>query len=390
MPPTATLAPMMLRLFVSMLAVSASTLARARDYVALLGTYTDGESRGIYAVRLNSETGALSTPELVGELSNPEFLALHPNGRIVYALTQVPAAEGKTAGAVAAFAVEPASGRLTPLNLASTNSGGALTHLAVDATGRMVVAASYGGGYVVSFPIEPDGRLGARASLIPQTGPLGPNRVRQDAPHPHSVTLSPDNRFAFVADLGLDRVFSYRLAPKDGTIARNEPASAAIAPGAGPRHSKFSSDGKSFYVLDELDGTITSCRYDAARGVVEPFQRVSTLPDGFTGKNTASEIRIHPNGRFVYAANRGHNSLAVFARDAETGALTRIEIVACGGEHPRNFALTPDGAWLVCAHQTSNNLTVFRVNAGTGRLTATTQTAHAPKPVCVLFLPTPD
>jgi 6-phosphogluconolactonase len=375
----------MLRLFLSIIAVSAYSLTHARDHVALLGTYTGGESHGIYVVRLNSETGALSTPELAAELSNPEFLALHPNRRVVYALTQVGAGDGKTSGAVAAFEVKPESGRLTALNVESTNRG-ALTHLAVDATGRMVVAASYGGAYVVSFPIEPDGRLGARASLISHEGPLGPNHTRQDAPHPHSVTLSPDNRFAFVADLGLDRVFAYQLTVEQGRIAPNEPAFASIAPGSGPRHTKFSSDGKSFYVLGELDGTITSCRYDAARGVVEPFQRVSTLPDDFTGKNSASEVRIHPNGRFVYSANRGHNSLAVFARDPETGALTRVELVPSGGEAPRNFALSPDGAWLLCAHQTTNNLTVFRVNAETGRLTATTHSAHVPKAVCVLFL----
>ena len=205
----------------------------------------------------------------------------------------------------------------------------------------MVVAASYGGAYVVSFPLKADGRVGARATTINHQGPLGPNRARQDAPHAHSVTLSPDNRFAFVADLGLDRVLAYRLKLDDGTIAPHDPAFVTIAPGSGPRHSKFSPDGKSFYVLDELDGTVTSCRYDAERGVAEPFERVSTLPDNFTGKNGSSEIRIHPSGRFVYAANRGPDSLAVFARQADSGALNRVEIVPCGGEHPRNFALTP-------------------------------------------------
>jgi 6-phosphogluconolactonase len=373
------------RLLLSIVAVSAFSLAHARDHVALLGTYTGGESHGIYAVRLNSETGALSTPELVAELSNPEFLALHPNGHIVYALTQVNAPDGKSSGAVAAFEVDPESGQLKPLNVQSTNRS-SLTHLAVDATGRMVVAASYGGAYVASFPLGKDGQVGPCATVISHEGPLGPNRARQDAPHPHSVTLSPDSRFAFVADLGLDRVVTYQLTLDKGSITPHEPAFASTAPGAGARHTKFSPDGKSFYVLDELDGTITSCRYDAARGVVEPFQRVSTLPDGFTGKSTTSEVRIHPNGRFVYAANRGHDSIAVFARNPETGALTRIEIVPTGGENPRNFSLTPDGAWLLCANQTSNNLTVFRVDAKTGRLSATTHTAHVPKSVCVLFL----
>lgn len=376
---------MMIRFLLSLLAVSLSSLAHAADHVALLGTYTGGESRGIYAVRLNSETGELSKPELMAELSNPEFLALHPNGRFVYALTQVPGENRKSEGAVAAFAVEPETGRLTLLNMEPTGRG-SLTHLAVDATGKMVVAASYGGAYVVSFPLADDGKVGTRVSLIPHTGSLGPNRGRQDAPHPHSVTLSPDNRFAFVADLGQDRMFVYRLSLEQGSIAPHEPAFATFEPGSGPRHSKFSPDGKSFYVLDELDGTVTSCRYNAERGVVEPFQRISTLPEDFKGKNTTSEVRIHPNGRFVYAANRGHDSLAVFSRDVKTGALTRVEIVPCGGENPRNFALSPDGAWLLCAHQTSDNLSVFRVDPNTGRLAITSNAAHVPKAVCVLFL----
>lgn len=374
----------MLGPFLSLLALGTATAGFAREYVALLGTYTDTESRGIYRVRLNAETGALSTPELAAELPNPEFLALHPNGRVVYALTQVKTPEGKTSAAVAAFKLDAEIGKLTPLN-AEAAGGDQLCHLAVDASGRMVMAVSYGGGYVASFPLADDGRVGARASLISQEGPLGPNKGRQEAPHPHSVTLSPDNRLAWVADLSLDRVFAYRLALEQGKLTPHTPAFVTLAPGAGPRHTTFSTDGKSFYVLDELDSTITSCRYDIARGVAEPFECVSTLPGDFKGRNSTSEIRIHPNGRFVYAANRGHHSLAVFAREPATGALAQIEIVPCGGKEPRNFALTTDGTWLLCAHQNSNSVTAFRIDAETGRLTAAATTS-APKPVCVLFL----
>jgi len=375
----------MLPRFIPFLLVIASPLLHASDHVALLGTYTGAESRGIYAVRLNSETGALSTPEVAAELSNPEFLALHPNRRFVYALTQVPADGGKTTAAVAAFQVDVETAKLTPVNSEITGRS-SLTHLAVDGNGRMIVAASYGGGYVVSFPLGADGRVGGHASLLSQSGPLGPNHGRQNAPHPHSVTISPDSRFAYVADLGIDRVFTYKLNPADGSIAPNDPAFATFEPGTGPRHTKFSPDGKSFYVLDELDSTITSCRYDAASGSLQPFQRVAALPEDFKGKSTASELRIHPNGRFVYSANRGHNSIAVFSRDETTGALTRVEIIPSGGDTPRNFSLTPDGTWLLCAHQASDNLTVFKVSAESGRLTATPHTAHVPKCVCVLFL----
>ena len=380
---------MLPRLLLSLLVLGSGILAPARDQLALLGTYTGNaapDSRGIYAVKLNSETGALSTPELVAELPNPEFLALHPNGRVVYALTRMDTPGHKDGAAVAAFALEPGSGRLTLLNRQPAD-GASLTHLAVDATGRMLVAASYGGGYVVSFPLAADGRLGAHATWLNETGPLGPVRDRQNAPHPHSVTLSPDNRFAFIADLGVDRVFSYALDPVHGTVALNEAGGIRIEPGSGPRHTRFSPDGKSFYVLDELDGTITVCRFDDIQGVAEPFQRVSTSADDYHGRNSCSEIRVHPTGRFVYAANRGHNGIAVFARDQVTGILNRVEIMPTGGQNPRNFSLTPDGAWLLCGHQDSGQLTIFKVDATTGRLTATPHTAAVAKAVCVLFLP---
>lgn len=373
-------------LFLLILAGGSGAVLHGREHLALLGTYTGTESRGIYLVRLDGETGALSAPKLVAELSNPEFLASHPNGRVIYSLTQIPDEQGKNTGAVAAFALEPETGKLTLLNIESTGRG-QLCHLAVDATGRIVVVASYGGGYTASFPIRPDGRVGRCATVIQHEGPVGPNRARQNAPHAHSVTISPDNRHAFVADLGLDRVLAFQLRPEDGSIAPHEPAFATIEPGAGPRHTTFCPDGKFFYVLNELTGTVTACRYDAARGLLDPFQYVSTLPEEQAGRGAASEIRMHPSGRFVYAANRGgQDSLAVFARDSATGALTPVEIVPCGGVQPRNFALTPDGAWLVCGHQATNSLAVFRVNSETGRLTATGEAVPAPKPVCVLFL----
>jgi 6-phosphogluconolactonase len=257
----------------------------------------------------------------------------------------------------------------------------------VDATGGMVIAASYGDPYVASFPLAADGRIGRVAHVLDQTGPLGPHKPRQDASHPHSVTLSPDNRFAFVANLGVDRVFAYGLAPESGGLAPHDPAFTAVAPGAGPRHTRFSPDGRNFYVLDELDNTVTACRFDAVRGIIEPVQTVSTLPGDFTGRSTSSEIRIHPNGRFVYTANRGHDSIAVFARDAATGLLVRAGNVPTGGQQPRNFSLSPDGAWLLCANQATDNLTVFKVDARTGRLMPMPSTARVAKAVCVLFLP---
>ncbi|MCR6657067.1 MAG: lactonase family protein [Opitutus sp.] len=361
------------------------SVGHARDHVALIGTYTDTSSRGIYAVKLDAETGALSSAELVAELPNPEFLALHPNGRFVYALTDVRGEDGQSHGAVVAFSVDASTGHLRRLNVESTQRP-TLCHIAVDATGRMLVVAAYGGGYVASYPIFEDGRVGPVASVIEHRGPLGPNTGRQEAPHPHSVTISPDNRFAFVADLGLDRIFAYRLSPENGTISAHEPAFVQVAPGAGPRHTVFSRDGKSFYAVDELQNQVTAFRYDAERGALQIAERTPTLPDDFTGSSTTSEIRVHPHGRFLYAGNRGHNSIAVFARDDATGALTRVQIEPSGGNNPRNFALTPDGKWLVSAQQIDGNLTVFSVDAEKGVLTRTPHGTPAIRPVCVLFL----
>ena len=363
-----------------------TTTMSAASQTLFIGTSTpkDGASRGIYAVRLDSTSGALSAPVLAAETPNPTFLALRPDNRVLYALT-----DGPTGGAVNAYTVAAPTGALTLLN--QQPSGGAgLAHLATDATGRTLIAVSYGSGYVVSFPLAADGRIGTHHPLIAHQGPLGPNASRQEKPHAHSVTLAPDNRFAFVADLGLDRVFSYRLDAATAALTPNDPAFIATAPGTGPRHSKFSADGRFFYVLDELDGTVTVCTYDAARGAGKPIQRISTLPAGFTitDPDRAAEIRIHPNGKFVYASNRGaFDSLAVFAVNAD-GTLMLVEIIPSGGSHPRNFALSPDGAWLVCANRDSNNLVVFKVDPATGRLTATGHTVTVPQAVCVLFAPT--
>lgn len=354
-----------------------------------LGTYTPtgGESRGIYTVRLDPATGILTEPVLVAETPNPTFLAWHPDGRTLYASGEGPDADGKVTGGVAAFAYDAKTGRLTPLNARGT--GGSTTHLAADATGRMLITVSYGSGFCASFPLAADGQIGPRASLLAHAGPLGPNKGRQEKPHPHSVTISPDNRFAFVADLGLDRVLAYRLDPATGTLAPHDPAFISTPPGTGPRHTKFSRDGRHFYILNEIDGSISACTYDAARGAGTPIQHISTLPGDFkvTDPDRAAEIRLSPDDRFVYCSNRGHDSLAVFARDAAKGTLTLVEIVPTGGKHPRNFNLSPDGRWLVCGNKDSDNVTVFRVDTATGRLARTSQTLKVPQAVCVLFAP---
>ena len=353
-------------------------------------------SRGIYTVRLDAASGALSAPTLVAETPDPAWLTLSPDKKFLYAL--YPSASQAIGYSVT---VTPERTTLTPLAITASShvppapapAAQPPSHLAVDATGRTLLAANYRDGFVAASPLGPDGTL-SPPTLTWHSG-QGTDPQRQNAPHPHSVTVSPDNRFAIVCDLGLDRIFSYALtSPKLGEGALHSPAATltpgvapdvATAPGSGPRHFKFSADGRHAYANTEMGGTIEAFTYHAPTGALTPLQSISSLPADFTALKSGAEIRIHPNGRFLYSSNRNHDSLAVFALATGTGLLTSVEIVSCGGKTPRNFALSPDGSWLVCAHQDSPDLTVFRVDASTGRLTPTEHRAPVSMCVCVLF-----
>jgi 6-phosphogluconolactonase len=373
------------KFFLSALFLFSMSQASASPVLVYIGTYTDdSSSQGIYALRFDPSNGTLSEPILAAEAKNPTFLALHPDKHHLYAGGELnPPAAPKTGG-VSAYAIEADTGKLLPLNQQPTGGGGT-THLVVDATGRMVIAANYYGGYVCALPVKDDGSLGERSAFFQLTGPLGPNKDRQDKSHAHSVTLSPDNRFVFACDLGLDRVFSYKLDPTHAALIPNDPPFTAAPAGAGPRHSKFSADARFFYVINEMGGSVSVFAYDAAHGALTLKQTIPTLPPDFHELNTSAEIRIHPNGRFVYASNRGHDSIAVFARDAQSGLLSLVEIVPCGGKHPRNYALSSDGNWLLCANRDTNNVVVFRVDPESGRLTLTKNSVTIGKPVCVLI-----
>lgn len=340
-----------------------------------IGTYTKGDSRGIYTARLDPSSGTLSEPFLAAEAANPTFLALAPRKNFLYAVSEAPTL-------AVGFAVD-ASGKLTPLETPPLSGGKAASHIAVDHTGRALCVAHYGDGLVATLPIRPDGSLGQPRAIRHEGRGFDPKR--QTSPHPHSVTISPDNRFALVCDLGLDKIFSYALEPAAAQLTPGQPPFIITAPGAGPRHAAFSPDGCHVYVINEMGGTLSAYAYDAACGSLSHLSTQSTLPAAFTGDNTTAEVRVHPSGRFVYGSNRGHDSIAVFARNPQTGGLVPLEIVPCGGEHPRNFALSPDGAWLVCAHMNSDTLTVFRVDPSSGRLARIGGTVRVPMPVCVLF-----
>lgn len=352
------------------------TLPASAGQLIFIGTYTRTTSKGIYAVRLDPATGALSTPVLAAETPSPSFLAFNPDQKILYAVSE-------SDSMAAAFAADVPRGTLTPLQLPQSSGGAAPCHLAVDPTQRALVVANYHTGIVAAIPLRRDGTLGA-PNAIQHTG-HSVDPKRQTSPHVHSVTLSPDGRHALVCDLGLDRIFTYRLDPAAAGLTPGETPFVTTTPGTGPRHFTFGADGRHAYAITEMGNTVIAFDYAPATGALTTRQELSTLPTGFKGTSSGAEIRVHPNGKFLYGSNRGHDSIAVFAVDPASGLLTPVEVTPCGGKNPRNFALSPDGGWLVCANQNSNTLTVFRVDPTTGRLTPTAHTAEVPLPVCVLF-----
>jgi 6-phosphogluconolactonase len=302
------------------------------ESLVYFGTYTGAKSQGIYVSRFDPATGRLSAPELAAKTQNPTFLAIHPGGFYLYAVN-----EKSGAGTVSAFALDAKTGKLTPLNQQACGGMGPC-HLAVDVTGRCLLAANYNSGSIAALPIHADGSLGEATATIQHAG-SSVNSARQSGPHAHFICPSPDNRFALNCDLGLDKVFVYRLDADAAKLSPNDPPFATVAPGSGPRHLTFSPDGKFVYVINEMGGTINVFSYNAANAALTEVQTISTLPKGFSGKNTAAEIAMHPSGKFLYASNRGDDSIAVFAVDRESGSLTLVEHQSTQGHMPRPIRL---------------------------------------------------
>jgi 6-phosphogluconolactonase len=345
-----------------------------------VGTFT-GKSKGIYLSELDLRSGELSAPTLAATTTSPSFLALHPNRRFLYSVNEIDNFARMKSGSVSAFAIDPQTGALTLLNQQPSRGAGP-THLAVDKQGKNVLVANYGGGSVAVLPIGEDGRLAPATGFEQHVS----SNVKRP-PHAHCITLDAANRFAFVADLGLDKVLIYQYDAAQGLLAPNDPPFATVPPGSGPRHFTFHPNGRSAYVINELASTVTTFRYDAAKGALEPLQTISTLPADFTKTNSTAEIVVHPSGKFLYGSNRGHNSIAIFAIDADTGQLTPVGHEPTQGKTPRNFAVDPTGAFLLAANQDSGTIVVFRIDPETGRLTATGHTAEVSMPVCLEMMP---
>jgi 6-phosphogluconolactonase len=346
-----------------------------------IGTYTDGKSKGIYRAEFDVKTGKLSTPVVAAELRSPSFLAIHPNRHYLYAVNESDQVGASKSGQVSALALDTKTGELKVLNQQSSGGNGPC-HIVVDKDGKNALIANYGGGSAGVLPIGPDGKLEKMSSFEQHKG-SSVNKSRQEAPHAHSINLDPSNRFAYVADLGLDKVMVYRFDAGLGTLTPNSPPCAEVKPGAGPRHFAFHPSGSFAYVINELDSTITAFRFNLKSGSLSTIETVSTLPAGYKGNTTTAEVVVHPSGKFLYGSNRGHDSIAAFTIDEETGKLTFVGHQKENIKTPRNFAVDPTGAYAIVANQGSGSMVVFRVNQKTGALETTGNVVQVPAPVCV-------
>ena len=380
--------------FLAASAVGVLALARSSESLAsvaepqsdsdllYVGTYTKtARADGIYLIRMNRRSGKLERVGAVNAGRNPSFLAIHPDGRVLYAVNELEKYNGKASGAVSAFTIG-STGALTKRN-EQASEGGAPCFVSVDRSGRVALIANYVGGNVALLPIEPDGSLASAADVEQHKG-KGPNAARQGGPHAHCIVPDPSNRFVLAADLGVDRVFVYRLDLERKSLSQVEDGDAIMRPGSGPRHIAFHPTLPLVFVANELDSTVTTLRFDAERGKLAAIDTRSTIPAGWPGTNYPADIHVAASGRTLYVSNRGHNSLAVFSV-AASGALALEQVISTDGDWPRNFSLDPTDRWLLVANQRSNSIVVFARDQQTGRLTQTQHRIALPSPVCVRF-----
>jgi 6-phosphogluconolactonase len=370
-------------LFVSGNIRAAQTSVNGQKYFVYVGNYTaKTKSKGIYLFEFSVDTGKLTPKGLAGEAADPSWIVVHPNGKFLYSVN-----ESGNASTVSAFSIDPKTGKLTLLNKLPA-LGEDPCYLSLDRTGKYLFVANYTSGNVVVFPILPNGNLGEHTALLQDQGTLGPNKERQEGPHAHWIEPSAHNHFVDVADLGLDRILTYKFDESNGSLTRGQPAdnfSTALGPGAGPRHLVFSQDGKFMYVLGELNSTVTAFAREG-QNTFHIFQEIPGLPKGFIGRNDAAEIAMLSNGKFLYISNRGHDSIVVYAIDSAKGTLTQLADVPTGGKEPRHFAIDPTGHYLFAENQNSNSIVQFRIDRTTGALTKLTTIENVISPICMVFL----
>lgn len=347
-----------------------------------VGTYADPDSESIFLYSLNPETGELTRVSAAKGGENPSFVVLDGQRQYLYAVNETTEYEGENSGTVSAFAVDQQSGNLTFLNKVASK-GGAPCHISIDEANKTVMVANYMGGNVATFQIQENGQL-SEASDVEQHIGTGPNQERQEAPHAHHIAPDPQNKFILSVDLGADKVLAYRLDSNSGTLTPNEPAAAYISkPGTGPRHLAFHPNGRYAYVINELNSTVTALTYGADKGTFTEIETVSTIPADFTENNQCAEVKVSPDGKFLYGSNRGHNSMVVYAINENTGKLSVVQHISTNGDWPRDFAIDDTGNVLLVANERSNNIVSFKIDKATGKLTATGHEVEVNKPVCL-------
>ncbi len=357
------------------------TLKVSAETIAYIGTYTQGDSEGIYRSVLNPDTGALTEPVLAAKVVNPSFLAIHPNGQFLYAVAETSTFAGEKSGGLSAFKIER-NGDLTLLNHRNT-MGGAPCHVGLDPAGKVVLVTNYSGGSVTSFPIRKDGSLGEVGGFVQHVGGSEVTQ-RQQGPHAHSVNVDSRGKRAIVADLGKDQLLIYRLDTETAELAPNKPPYAETKPGGGPRHFSFHPNGKFAYANLELTREVCAMTYDAETGKLDIFQTLPTTPAGAEG--STAECLVHPNGKFLYVSNRGHNSIAAFSINQSTGNLAHLENESTQGEIPRGFGIDPSGRFLVVGNQRTGNVIVLEIDQATGKLEPTGHEVKVDRAVNVRFL----
>ena len=347
-----------------------------------VGTYTSGKSEGIYVYRMDRATGALTKFSSIKSV-NPSFLTIDRSKRFLYAVNEVGEYAGKPGGGVSAFAIDPATGNLRLLNEQATQ-GADPCHLSIDTRKRALLVANYTGGSVTVLPVRTDGTLGMAIDVKQHEG--SGVKEQQKGPHAHCVILDRHERHALTADLGIDKVMIYRFDRVTGKLSTGKQPFAELTAGAGPRHLTLHPSGKYLYVINELDSTMTSFKYDELNGTLTLIETISTLPGDFTGTSYCADVHVSASGRFLYGSNRGHNSIVVFDINPRTGKLTPVEHVSTEGNWPRNFTIDPSGKFLLVANQRSDNVVVFNIDERTGRLTPAGHNEQIPAPVCLKFL----
>lgn len=378
---------MMLRLrFLTLLMVTvmlSAMTSKADEPLVFVSSFVAKEQGAIYAYRLDTKAGALSLVNKTSGVENPFFIALSPDKKVLFSI-HAKQFGGKANEEVAAFEVLGRTGELKPLNRASAK-GSAACYLHVDATGKTVLVANYTSGSIASLPVAANGTLSESASFVQHAG-SSVNPARQKEPHAHAIITSPDNKFVYAADLGLDQVLCYRLDAATSKLTPNDPPFTKTQAGAGPRHLTFHPNGKRLYVINELLNSVTVFAYDASNGSLTEQQTISTLPEDFKGTSYCADLKITPNGKFLYGTNRGHDSIAAY-RIGDDGKLSLIAIETSLGKGPQNLAITPNGELLLCANMPGKNVAVFRINADTGKLTSTGTPTEIPSPSCIMLLP---